>query len=82
MNDVATKKPLRVSREGLSQIGPYIWVSVEQLKEVEKLLRTHNLSFWTEDNSLSMDNGPYMTYIHFRLGEDPSPIQVLLDSIS
>ena len=82
MNDVATKNPVRVKKIELSKVGPYIWVSVNQVKEVETLLRKHNIFFWTEEDSLSINNGPYMTYVHFRLGQDPNAVQAILDSES
>jgi hypothetical protein len=78
MTDRTTGKPLRVwPAEG---VGPYISVAVNQLDEVKRLLEGHGLSYWVEENIISINGGPYIATINLRRGTDANTVQAILDS--
>ncbi len=79
MIDVTTRRPLYVSSAG--DAGPYILVSVEQLAAVTHLLDSHRISYWVDEEALSIDDGPEITVINLDHGCDPKTVQRLLDSI-
>lgn len=82
MNDVHTKKPLRILTHGMSErIGPWVRVPRDQIKDVEQLLNAHGIRYATEENSLSVNGGPFMRVINMRPGTDPQAVQAILDSI-
>ena len=82
MNDMHTNKPLQILTHGMSErIGPWLRVSQRQIKDVEQLLEAHGIRFATEENTLSMNGGPFMTVINMRPGTDPQAVQTILDSI-
>jgi hypothetical protein len=79
MIDVTTRRPLYVSTAG--DAGPYILVSVEQLATVKELLDAHGVSYWVDEEALSIDGGPEITEINLGRQCDPKAVQRLLDSL-
>jgi hypothetical protein len=79
MNDTTTRKPLRVSTDGGA--GPYIVVPVSQLDQVVALLDANKVSYWVDEEALSIDGKPEIIFVNLERGSDPAAIQRLLDSI-
>jgi hypothetical protein len=79
MIDTSTDKPLCVSIDGSA--WPYIMVPFVQLDKVKTLFDANKLSYWVDEEVLSLDEGPEIAFINFRHGSDPVRIQNLLDSI-
>ena len=80
MIDTSTQKPLRVSTAG--NAGPYIMVPVDQLESVRNLLDTNEISYWVDEEAVSLDGKPAITVINLGQQTDPKIIQGLLDSVS
>jgi hypothetical protein len=78
MIDVTTNKPLRVSTDGTA--GPYIEVAVSQLNEIQRLLDSHGIRYWVDEQAISWEGGPYTTDINFGRAGDARAIQAILDS--
>ncbi len=79
VNDSSTKKPLQVSDHGTA--GPYLWVPVSQLAEVQRLLDAHGVKYWVEEDAISLDDEPEETIIDFGPGADGEAVQRILDAL-
>ena len=80
MIDVTTSKALSVSTD--AEGGPsYIVVPVTQLSEVRTLLDTNRVSYWVDEEALSLDGKPEIAFINLDYPGDPAMVQRLLDSI-
>ena len=77
MIDVATKKPILVKND--AETGPYIRLSRDQVDRVSKVLDEANIRYWVPHHSVSMDGGPFMTWVWIRKGVDPVRAQEVLD---
>lgn len=77
MIDVTTHKPLVVLTVGTA--GPYIMVPDCQLPEVRKLLDSHGIRYWVEEDVISFDGSPEIAVVNFGRGADASAIQAVLD---
>jgi hypothetical protein len=73
----STKTPLRVSPGG--RAGPYVMVPVSELDDIKKLLDEHSVAYWVDENAISLNGEPEVTYINFRDGIDAMRIQRVLD---
>jgi hypothetical protein len=80
MIDTTTDKPLKVSTE--CDAMPYIMVPVAQLERVKALLAANKVTFWVDEEAISLDGKPEVTVINLGHGSDPVKVQRLLDSIS
>jgi hypothetical protein len=78
MTDITTNSPLHVSTDGTA--GPYIMVPVSQLDEVRRLLDSHSIVYWVEENAISVDGAPEIAVIDLGRGGDAAAVQTLLDS--
>jgi hypothetical protein len=78
MTDAATKKPIRVSTDGTA--GPYIMVPVSQLDEIRRLLDGRGVSYWVEENAISLNGAPEVAVIDLGRGGDAATVQTILDS--
>jgi hypothetical protein len=78
MTDAATKKPIRVSTDGTA--GPYIMVPVSQLDEIRRLLDGRGVSYWVEENAISLNGAPEVAVIDLGRGGDAAAVQTILDS--
>jgi hypothetical protein len=79
MIDTTTHKPLCVSTDGGA--GPYIMVPVGQLDKIIALLEANKVSYWVDDEVISLDGKPEVAVINLAHRSDPATIQRLLDSI-
>ncbi len=79
MIDTTTHKPLLVSTDG--EAGPYIMVPEAQLEKVRALLDTNEVSYWVDEEAISLDGKPEITVINLGHRTDPERIQHLLNSI-
>ena len=78
MIDTATHKAIKVSFTDAA--GPYIWVSLEQLDRLRKVLEQHDIRHWVDNYSVSVNGEPMMTKIYVRKRTDPDQVQRLLDA--
>lgn len=80
MIDTTTGQPLCVSTaEGTSA---YIMLPLAQLDEVTKLLDKNDISYWVDEEALSVDGEPEVIWINLKRGSNAATVQSLLDSIS
>lgn len=79
MKDMTTRQPLCVSTDG--EAGPYIMVPVGQLDRMKFLLDTNKVSYWVDEEAISLDGKPEVVVINLGRRIDPKTIQGLLDSI-
>jgi hypothetical protein len=77
MIDSATHIPIKVSFDAAT--GAYIWVSVEQLDRLRKVLVHHDIRHWVDNYPVSVDGQPAVTKVCVRKGIDPDHVQTLLD---
>lgn len=80
MIDISTKKPLRVSTDG--DAGPYVVVPVQQLDDVRRLLDAHHVSYWVDEEAISLDGKPEVTVVNFGRDAQPDAVQEILDQVS
>ncbi len=78
MKDASTSKPLQVSTDGTT--GPYIMVPVSQLDEVKALLDRNRVSYWVDEDAISLNGEPEVSVINLGRGNRPRTIQSILDS--
>ncbi len=74
-----TKEPLRVSNEGTA--GPFIRLPASQIEEVSRLLKSHNVRHWVQENIISLNNGPFIAIIDLGHGGNQPAVQAILDSV-
>lgn len=77
MIDVTTKKPLYVSTDG--DATPYIMVPVQQIDDIRALLDANSISYWVDEEAISVDGKPEVTVINLRHGVNPRSVQQILD---
>ncbi len=80
MIDRSTKKPLYVSTDG--DAAPYIMAPVEQIDNVRVLLDANNISYWVDEDAVSLDGQPYVTVVNLGHGSDAANVQRILDNAS
>jgi hypothetical protein len=78
MTDTTTQKPLRVSADRTARA--YIMLPLSQVEEVQRLLDAHGVRHWVEDNSISLDGGPYISTIQLGRDENAKAVQAILDN--
>ena len=78
MIDVETQERLTVRTEG--DAGPYLMVPVRQLEAVQEVLKKHNISYWTDDEAVSVDGKPEVAFVNLGPGGDASRVQGILDA--
>ena len=79
MIDTTTRSRLTVSTDGGA--GPYILVPVAQLELVRALLDSNQVSYWLDDEVISLDGKPEIAVVNLGNRSDPTKVQQLLDSI-
>ena len=79
MTDSFTRRRICVSNDG--EGGPYIMLPVEQLEQIESLLRSMQVPFWVDSNAISVNGRPEFTVINLRRGADVHTVQHLLDQV-
>ncbi len=78
MIDDSTRKPIRISTDGMS--GPYLMVPVRQLDQVRELLQTNGIPYWVDHSAISVDGRPAIAVINLGKRIDPHRVQALLDA--
>ena len=78
MIDSETQERVMVHTEGTG--GPYIMVPVDQIAEIESLLRQDGISFWVDLDAISLDGKPAISVINLGRGTDVYHVQQLLDN--
>ena len=79
MIDSVTRKPLRV--ETYDPELPYLVVPAEQLRNVLRLFDQNRVRYEVDEETLSMDDGPPMSFVDLARGTNPDEVQRLLDSV-
>lgn len=79
MIDTTTRKPVSVSSDG--EVGPYVFLPLEQLEKAKALLDTNKVSYWIDEEVISFDGKPEVAVINFKTGTSQVMVQGLLDSI-
>jgi hypothetical protein len=77
MIDTTTRQPLYVSTDG--DAVPYLMVPVAQLESVITLLDANEVSYWVDEEAISLDGKPEIAVINLSQGSDPQSVQALLD---
>ncbi|MDP1559932.1 MAG: hypothetical protein Q8M16_00870 [Pirellulaceae bacterium] len=80
MIDATTKARLAVSTDG--EGGPYIMVPLKQIDEVRELLDANSISYWVDDNAISLDGKPEVTVVNLGHGSEATRVQKILDKAS
>lgn len=80
MIDSITKGRLEVLAYG--QGRPYIIVPESQLKRLCALLDKHRIRYEVDEDMMSVDDEPYVTFVTLARGTDPAEVQRLLDGVS
>lgn len=86
MIDVVTKQPMRVVPPSGPevpyhlQIGPYIYVPLDQLPAVRAVLNRHGIYHWTNLAAVAA-GGPPTIGFHFGRRGDAAAVQAALDSV-
>ncbi len=78
MKDATTGCSLIVSTDGGA--GPYMILPADLLDKVTSLLDENQISYWVDEELISVDGGPEDAFINFKRGSDPADIQRILDS--
>ncbi len=79
MIDVTTNERLTVIAPAFG--GAYICLPEEQLTQVTGLLDAHKIKYWVDEESLSIDEGPEVTWINLIEASDAAMVQRVLDSV-
>ena len=69
---------LQVVNDKLS--GPYIWVTIDQIERVQKILQDNDIPHWVDHHAVSVDGGPFLTVININQKCDPNRVQAFLDA--
>ena len=77
MIDEMTKRPLRISTDGVA--GPYLMVLVDQLETVRTVLDRDAVRYWVDADAISLDGKPAVTVVNFGRSGDAGQIQAILD---
>lgn len=80
MIDLGTKQRLYVSDGG--DAGPYIMVLVRQLDDVRELLDANTISYWVDEEAISLNGEPEVTVITLGRDTDAESVQKALDAAS
>lgn len=77
MNDSTTGERIIVNDAGIA--GPYIIVPLDQLDDVCRLLKDHQISFEADEWAVSSDDEPLRTVVTLGRGTEARRIQQVLD---
>jgi hypothetical protein len=79
MTDRTTNVPIRVSTDGTA--GPYVRLSFSQLDEVKRVLDSHGIRYWVNENAVSLSGGPFIAVVNLGRGADADAVQRILDNV-
>jgi hypothetical protein len=77
--DTVHRKPIKVETNW--GVEPYIDVPLEQLNEVRALLDANQVSYWVDEEVLSIDGGPEIALVTLDEHTDAAMVQRLLDGV-
>lgn len=78
MIDTEKQKRLKVSERGPA--GSYIIVPVARIEEVREVLDSHNVAYYVDENSISIDDEPPDVFVNLNRKVDPVEVQAFLDA--
>jgi hypothetical protein len=78
MIDTVKNEPIKVSISGGL---PYLVVPFEQLDKVTALLDANRVSYWVDEEVLSIDGKPEVAFINLDEETDVAMVQRILDSV-
>ena len=78
MIDSETRERIVVSAEGTG--GPYIMVPLDQVADIEGILRGDKIPFWVDSDAISLDGEPAIIVVNLGRGADVNRVQQLLDA--
>jgi hypothetical protein len=81
MNDTTTQKPLQVLNYANTGKGGTIIVPMDILDKVKTVLDANKVFYWVDEEALSIDDGPEVTFITLSQKCDPNKVQQILDSV-
>ena len=76
MMDVTTQKRLEVQHHDPAR--PYVWTPFVQLADVRRVLDLHSFRYTVGSNIISLNGGPEVAVIRFRVGTDPAAVQAAM----
>lgn len=79
MVDSETQERVVIHAEGTA--GAYIMAPVDQIAHIEGVLRRNRVSFWVDDDAISLDGKPAVSVINLGRGADVARVQRLLDEV-
>lgn len=79
MIEATTRRPLDVCTDGGA--GPYIVLPVTQLDLVTALLDANGVSYWVDEEAVSLDGNPEVAVINLARGSDVETLKRLLNGI-
>lgn len=79
MIDAVTQKRLCVSTD--DPFAPCIVVPVDRLNTVLAALDANDISYWLDEEVLSVDGKPEVAFVNLADGSDPASAQRVLDGI-
>lgn len=77
MIDPQTQEPVVVSKDG--DAGPYIMVVLAQLDRVASVLRDNGITFWVDEDAISLNGKPEIAVVNLDRGTDAARVQQMLD---
>jgi hypothetical protein len=78
MIDCETHQPIHVNQDG--DAGPYLMIPVQQIDEVSRVLRDHDVPFSIARDAVSLDGQEVIAVLDFGLDANAQAIQSILDS--
>lgn len=79
MIDAATRQPLQVIDGG--QAGPYLVIRIDQLDPVLAALDEASVDYWVDEEAVSVDGDPEVTFVNFSEDTNRQSLQHLLDRL-
>lgn len=79
MADLTTGKPIQVESDVAGE--GYIILPSAQVERLSAVLTSGNISHWVDSGRLSVNGGPYKTWVFISKGVDPARAQQVLDLV-
>jgi hypothetical protein len=76
MIDSLTNEPIRIA---FMESGPYVFVQLDQLEQVKKILDEGGFRYWVDEDAISLNGQPYTSVVNLGREADVAAIQDLLD---
>jgi len=79
MIDAVTRERVLIHAQGKG--SPYFMVPEEQLSAVTTALQDHDVPFWIDEDTISIDGEPAIAFVNLSRGADVAAVQQFLDEI-